>query len=574
MHRLTYLGGPQQDMATERLEIQRSGIGKLIKDGNLRVPRNQREYAWKRENVTDLYEDLAQAIRNTEPDYFLGSIVVAKGQDGRLEVFDGQQRLATTIILLAAIRDYFKDTGDDRRASIIAQYLSEGNLVSGEDEPKLILGKIDHDYYLKRIVHSDKQVRDATIATTASHALIDEAAKLAFRQVRNTVAPLPEHAKGQALFALVQYIIEKTMVIYVQVADAGSAYVIFETMNDRGLRPSAADLLKNHIFGVADTRYAEVESSWTTMNGILETVPETEDVAVTFIRHYWISEHGPTRTKDLFDKIKKQVTGRQASVDLATALAVKATLYVALLNPGHPMWNKYGPSASKNVMTLRSLGAEQLRPLLLSAISRFNEEETKRFLTLSVSWAVRFLITGKVGSGALESEYGRRAVDVQQGKIKTCDALAKTMTGIVPGDEEFEFAFARATVAKASLARYYLRALQQKKDGQAEPQYIPNDGEGINLEHVLPEHPSAEWDIDKDVLRANYKRLGNLVLLQASENTLVGSMAYSTKKPILNNSSFSLTKLSGQYEQWTPAEINLRQSELATLAKATWPLNY
>ena len=568
------MGGHRQTMATDRLEIQRFGIGKLIKDGNLRVPRNQREYAWKADNVKDLYEDLAQAIHEKEPDYFLGSIVVAKGEDGRLEVFDGQQRLATTTVLLAAIRDYFKDSNDDRRASIIGQYLSEGDLFSAEEQPKLVLSKVDHDYYLKRIVSSEREVRETVAATTASHKLIDGAARLATKHVESLVAPLAEHAKGQVLNELVKYILDKAMVIYVQVADAGSAYVIFETMNDRGLRPSAADLLKNHIFGVADNRYSEAESSWTTMSGILETAPDAEDVAVTYIRHHWISEHGPTRTKDLFDKAKKQVASRQAAVDLANALAVNVTSYVALLNPGHPMWNKYGPSASKNVMTLRALGAEQLRPLLLSVISKFEPEETKRFLTLSVSWAVRFLITGTVGSGALESNYGRRALDVYQGKVKTCDALAKAMIGIIPKDDAFEFAFARATVAKANLARYYLRALQQKKDGEVEPQYIPNDGPEINLEHVLPANPSAEWAIDEDLLRANYKRLGNLVLLQVNENDLVGNSAYAVKKLVLNNSSFSLTKLAGQYEEWTTAEITQRQSEIATLAVATWPLNY
>src|SRR5207247_405419 len=91
-------------MANERLEITRQGIGKLIKDGNLAVPPNQREYSWRAEHVTDLYQDLAKAIADEEPDYFLGSIVVAK-TNGQMEVFDGQQRLATTVILLAAVRD-------------------------------------------------------------------------------------------------------------------------------------------------------------------------------------------------------------------------------------------------------------------------------------------------------------------------------------------------------------------------------------------------------------------------------------------------------------------------------------
>ena len=59
-------------MPNERLEIARHGISKLIKDGGLCVPANQREYAWHQEHVIDLYQDLAKAIADGEGDYFLG----------------------------------------------------------------------------------------------------------------------------------------------------------------------------------------------------------------------------------------------------------------------------------------------------------------------------------------------------------------------------------------------------------------------------------------------------------------------------------------------------------------------
>src|ERR1700727_954076 len=129
-------------MPGERLEISRQGIAKLINDGNLCVPPNQREYAWKDEHVTDLYQDIAKAMRDDEPDYFLGSVVMAKN-NGSLEVFDGQQRLATTVILLAAIRNYYFENGDAERAGIIeSDYLMSRSLQTLEPQPKLTLSKI------------------------------------------------------------------------------------------------------------------------------------------------------------------------------------------------------------------------------------------------------------------------------------------------------------------------------------------------------------------------------------------------------------------------------------------------
>ena len=89
------------------------------------------------------------------------------------------------------------------------------------------------------------------------------------------------------------------------------------------------------------------------------------------IRHLWISQHGPTRTKDLFDKIKQDIKSKQSAIDLSSELAVNAVNYAAILNPAHEMWNPYGPSAKKYIETLRALGIEQIRPLLLSAIKKF-----------------------------------------------------------------------------------------------------------------------------------------------------------------------------------------------------------
>lgn len=391
--------------------------------------------------------------------------------------------------------------------------------------------------------------------------------------MNDLVVALPEGAKGGALWDWVDFLQDKAMVICVQVPDDLTAYVVFETMNDRGLRPSAADLLKNHLLGVADNRIEEAENHWIAMTGTLTTVPDAEDdIIVTYIRHLWISQHGPTGTKDLFDRIKREVKGKQDAIDLSAALANSASLYAAMLNPSHNMWNPFGPSAKKNIATIQSLGVEQLRPLMLAVLARLNAVEVTRFLQALVNWTVRFLITGEIGGGALEAEYGKRALEVHQGKLTTTREIATAMAGIIPVDAAFKAAFSVATASKANLARYYLRALQRKADNEEEPQYVPNDGGEISLEHILPQSPSPDWKIDVDILRANWQLIGNLVLLQTSENNLVANGSYSSKKATLAKSKFSLTSYCAQFTKWGIDEINARQATLAELAVVTWPL--
>jgi uncharacterized protein with ParB-like and HNH nuclease domain len=83
------------------------GIGQLLHDKRIKVPSYQRNYSWKKAQVVELYEDFQRAIDEGRDYYFLGSIVGCQKSHNsdEIEIVDGQQRLATTTILLAAIRD-------------------------------------------------------------------------------------------------------------------------------------------------------------------------------------------------------------------------------------------------------------------------------------------------------------------------------------------------------------------------------------------------------------------------------------------------------------------------------------
>jgi len=80
------------------------GISQVLKQNPLRLPLNQRDYSWEEEHVVELYEDLDQAIEVDKSNYFLGTIVIKSATTP--EVVDGQQRLASITILLAAFRDF------------------------------------------------------------------------------------------------------------------------------------------------------------------------------------------------------------------------------------------------------------------------------------------------------------------------------------------------------------------------------------------------------------------------------------------------------------------------------------
>src|SRR3954453_19740147 len=98
-----------------RIDFALVGIGSLLKDRLLGVPIYQRSYSWQKDQISDYWSDLRSAFAKADPEYFLGTVVLtSEGLVGRHAIIDGQQRIATTAILLAAIRDEYKARGDDR----------------------------------------------------------------------------------------------------------------------------------------------------------------------------------------------------------------------------------------------------------------------------------------------------------------------------------------------------------------------------------------------------------------------------------------------------------------------------
>jgi Protein of unknown function (DUF1524) len=113
-----------------------------------------------------------------------------------------------------------------------------------------------------------------------------------------------------------------------------------------------------------------------------------------------------------------------------------------------------------------------------------------------------------------------------------------------------------------------------EEDGNVEPQYVPNDGKAVTLEHVLPQRPGKGWKhISSEDAKANYNRLGNQALLGDTANNSLGNEGFSTKRAVSAESPFSLTKLIAKTKtDWTIKDINDRQVRLATLAIRAWPL--
>ena len=131
-------------MIKQQMVSETRGIGQLLNERRyFAVPRHQRDFAWPLGAVEQYLEDVVGAMSEADSDYFLGLIVLVNTDnptEKRYEILDGQQRLATTTMILAAIRQWLRESGQDTEATKIQKdFIGISEIGEEQDEPRLII---------------------------------------------------------------------------------------------------------------------------------------------------------------------------------------------------------------------------------------------------------------------------------------------------------------------------------------------------------------------------------------------------------------------------------------------------
>lgn len=554
--------------------IDHVGIGSILATHNLQVPIYQRPFSWEAEQIEDLLNDVAAAVQSGDEEYFVGSLVLTTEKDKkRPSVVDGQQRLAAVTMVLAAIRDYFAMHDDPERASQIeSRFLFTRDLRTQNLEPKLRLNLDDSEFFEAFVLERPGSPRRVIAKPRGvSNTRLEAAAKKIAEQVaRVATSALPV----EALVEWVDCLSDRVKAIVVTVSNEANAFQIFETLNDRGLDLSIADLLKNYVFGQAGPdKLPVVQQEWQKAMGAIggDSGPE---VVTTFLRHFWASKRGLTRERELYQSFKSHIRSSHAATEFSIDLGAAAQHYSALMNSDHDFWAPFGTATKRDIQTLLMLRMEQYRPLLLAAMSKWPQAEINKTVSLLVAWSVRFRIGHQLGSSRLEQFYGNAGMLVRSGEISSADKLANHAASTVPTDKEFAASFAVAGVSQNALARYYLRTIEQRlaQDAGAKEHEVVSDEQQVNLEHVFPQRAKREeWPQFADEDLASVYRLGNMTLLLASENSKLGNRPYPAKREAFAKSSLKITRNVATRETWSPQTIEERQRWLAEVAIRAWP---
>jgi hypothetical protein len=538
------------------------------------IPLYQRPYAWTTEQAEEMLEDFItflgddnEPIEEVNP-YFLGSIVLIKEDTPDAQVVDGQQRLTTLTILLAALRASVPTEHANDLTTFLYQ---KGSLISGTpNRYRLTLRERDQDFFKKYIqdeggINKLKDLSPVGLSDSQQN-IKENGLRFLWR-----LEKLPEPQRVR----LAQFIVTRCFLVVVSTPDLDSAYRIFSVLNDRGLDLSLPDILKADIIGkIPEQKQEAYSSKWEDTEQALGR--ERFEALFSHIRMIYRKAKLRESVIKEFRQYVRPTNNPQQFID--EILCPFADAFSELKNFAYEN-ERRAEQVNQLFWWLNRIDNSDWVPpaILYLSHNRNNPDQLEHFFTDLERLAAGLMIQRSNINERLE-RYSQllTAIERQENLFSSDSPLQLTreeqrhILKILDGD-------------LYSIQKIRLYVLQ-RLDTALSKGNASYDFSTITIEHVLPQKPAkgSEWEtlFPSQQEREKYvHRLGNLVLLSRRKNGEAQNFKFEQKKKTYFStqkdklvSPFALTSQVLREQEWTPAVIEKRQKELIGVLKKVWRL--
>lgn len=604
-------------------------LGSIFFDNHrYEIPMFQRPYVWGSErNWMPLWEDIAAAADSVvtdmasgewpdePPTYFLGAIVVkaTPNHPQRLAgsiLVDGQQRLTTLQVMLAAARSVATELGAHSAAGRFEEWVENSAKAVHEkwpdDKYKLWPLPQDRDPYLWAVRPPEDQTPcpDEDHRISQARLWFEDAIRVWATQGSDPSDRLDAlHSALETRIALVRITLEKT----------DNAQVIFEALNHRGVELSQSDLVKNLLFRLVedqgDRQLAEalLVDHWLPLDGRewrAETVTgRIRRSLLDQVIAYWLTlrKGEVVSVERLFDEFKTWlIDGGYSAGGVIKEIRRYADFYHDLVNdpPDEP--------TAALVDLVLATKTNTAWPLILEihGDARIPEEQRRK-----AAGALSSYLTRRMLCGLTTKDYNRIFVSVlQTAKTQAAmnglagDAVEEALARLAgesrnwPDDGEFSAATSGSNfyaLARARQRAFFAGIENHLRDDKAEDANpIRAQWGHLNIEHLMPQSWREHWPIDENDEDALARReqtlnmVGNLTLTNGRLNAQMRHQAWPKKKPALQQKSTMLITTAsilsappgvdqGQAatwaNEWDEVRIRKRTAYLTRLAVQVWP---
>lgn len=536
------------------------------------IPIYQRPYSWTLRQCNQLWKDLLAAHNTSVKGHFMGSVVyIEKGiyqvtTMPQLLVIDGQQRLTTVSLILAALSQALKasDSAEDKTlAAKIDNYYLFNGMESGEARYKLLLTRADRDTFIA--IAEGRKVPDSP-----SQNLITN---FEFFKQQIAADKVPLSAIYEAL--------HKLLIVDIALDHANdNPQLIFESLNSTGLDLSQADLIRNFVLMSLSREEQEkvYEEHWYPMEKRFGDAGYVE-LFDRFMRDYLTLETGNIpnirEVYAVFKQYAADETGKRTLQDIVASIGTYSQYFVKLA-----FAKEEDKEINAAIADINALRVDVAYPFLLElyhdyTVGRLQRDDFIKILRMIESYVFRRSICG-LATNSLNTTFstlGKELID--KGAYLDSVRLAfvlKDSYKRLPDDEEFKREFVIKDVYNLRNRNYLLRKLENHD--RKEPVVV----EEYTIEHIMPQNENLS-DIWKASLGEEWQRVHKEYLHTIGNLTLTGYNSELSDKPFhekqtmkggFKDSPIRLNRWLAEVDYWDEATIQQRAVQLADLAVKIW----
>lgn len=547
-------------------EANQKQVRLLLSNAVYEIPRNQRRYVWTKANWQALYDDICFVVNTPQynKDHFIGSVVLqnngSKDNVDHYTIIDGQQRIITISLFLAAIMQILKDLKLQKDFNGMKKFLISTNI---KDEDECIINS-DFHLSISRFIEEicdwgnqyeslKSQLNKIIIETKVDKPILD--CLLFYYDV---LRGLPKEDVLRIRDGII-----KTNYIDIKAESDEDSYTIFEILNARGQPLEDHELLKNYIMRyTTPQKKKNIDAVKTDWENIIDR--SLGKNAKRFFKHYATHRFNLSNRSKIYEEIKRN--SRPADVNLLLSdILLKARYYKKILNPCEKGEDKNCNSVEYEVLNFFNVKkAEQFRPVILSLLhqkeeNRIAEQHYNDYMKYIYNFFICYNVIGEDKSNKLEDVIYKYAPILENNyneqNIKSfMDSLFKRLPNVDVFTKNL------MTLGWSNHTQFYSEQKNKERVKlvlETIEKYVSRRTEigDFSIEHILPD---AENEANA--------LIGNLLPLEEELNNKCDNKTITEKIPYYKKSNFAITRgFAERYEKENVFSIESRGKYLAKM---------
>lgn len=523
------------------------------------IPPFQRNYEWSEKECRALFEDIIKSAINKK-NHYLGNVVYYEGDNNGASfneyiLVDGQQRVTTILLLLCALRDKFKENGDeDNYKSINRKYLSNE---TSNDKFRIRLKQTRYDQKAFKYIVDEMNIEENNSKVINNYKLFKELIE------KSSVSPID-----------IYNAIPKLQVVDVNLQitnDLTAVQTIFEKINSTGKPLEPADLIRNFLLIAKSSIEQEelYEKYWLP----IERKIFTENIS-RFARDFLIMKiYEDVPNESIYPMFKDYVASTNNSHEEILKEMLKYSEYYSWLK----FHNSPNGKLNKKIELLNVFKSDDLYPLyllLLEKLYNTDLDELVKIFDLLVNFMLRYrIVAPSGGGGALRMAIQQLIESLSNNNVSmTYDSIyfelsnSPTPASRFPDDEEFK------NVLMDNVNTTYARALLLQIE-EKERSNIPVELSKVTIEHLMPQTLSLWWinylggeEESSRIYEKYLNCIGNLAPISSIYNTKNSNKPWNVKLQNLAQVQFVITSEIANNPEWKEENIKERNSDIANRA--------